>query len=164
MTGGGVAQTIVDSPTFGPAIKNALAAQGLIEGTTLYNQFLRDAQTAADAGDPINYFSTLLTAKPVHVTQVNGDAVVPNSSTQRLIAAGVSPTGTALIRKVSAVGPNPTTAGNGGFVNFTAGNHGTIIDPTASLAATVEMQSQVVRFAVADGAAIVITNTAVIEP
>jgi pimeloyl-ACP methyl ester carboxylesterase len=166
MVGGGVAQTIVDSPTFGPAIKNALASQGLIEGTTLYNQFLRDAQTAADAGDPINYFSALLTAKPVHVTQVNGDTVVPNSSTQRLIAAGVSPTGAPLIRKVSAVGPNPTQPqpGNGGYVNFTAGNHGTIIDPTASLAATVEMQSQVVQFAASNGAAIVITNTAVIEP
>jgi pimeloyl-ACP methyl ester carboxylesterase len=166
MTGGGVAQTIVDSPTFGPAIKNALAAQGLIEGTTLYNQFLRDAQTAVDAGDPINYFSALLTAKPVHVTQVNGDTVVPNSSTQRLIAAGVSATGAPLIRKVSAAGPNPTQPqpGNGGYVNFTAGNHGTIIDPTASLAATQEMQSQVVQFAASNGAAIVITNTTVIEP
>jgi hypothetical protein len=164
MTGGGVAQTIVDSPTFGPPIKNALAAQGLIEGTTLYNQFLRDAQTAADAGDPINYFSALLTAKPVHITQVNGDTVVPNSSTQRLIAAGVSPTGASLIRKVSAMGPNPAAAGNGGYANFTAGNHGTIIDPTASLAATQEMQSQVVQFAASNGAFIVITNTAVIEP
>ena len=95
-TGGGVAQTIVDSPAFGPAINNALTAQGLIPGTTLYNQFLRDAQTAVDAGDPINYIATLLAAKPVHITQVVGstgwlpDQVVPNSSTQRMITAGGS--------------------------------------------------------------------------
>jgi alpha-beta hydrolase superfamily lysophospholipase len=176
-TGGGVAQTIVDSPAFGPAIKAGLAAQGAIEGTTLYNQFLRDAQTAADAGDPLNYFSALLAAKPVHVTQVVGapptwqpDLVVPNSSTQRMITAGG-----AAIRRVSAAGPNPTAAGNGGYVNFVAGHHGSIIDPSCSnppvgptpatcVAVTTEMQRQTVAFAAADGAAIVITDTTVVQP
>jgi len=177
MTGGGVAQTIVDSPAFGPAIKAGLAAQGLNEGTTLYNQFLRDAQTAADAGDPLNYFSSLLAAKPVHVAQVVGspptwlpDLVVPNSSTQRMIDAGG-----ALIHRVSTPGANPVAAGNGGYVNYIFGHHGSIIDPSCStppvgpdparcLAVTTEMQRQTVAFAALDGAAIVITDPTVVQP
>jgi len=177
MTGGGVAQTIVDSPAFGPAIKAGLAAQGLIEGTTLFNQFLRDAQTAADAGDPLNHFSSLLAAKPVHVAQVVGspptwlpDLVVPNSSTQRMIDAGG-----ALIRRVSTPGANATAAGNGGYVNYVAGHHGSIIDPSCSnppvgpvpatcVAVTTEMQRQTVTFAALDGGAIVITDPTVVQP
>lgn len=177
MTGGGVAQTITDSPAFGPAIKAGLAAQGLIEGTTLYNQFLRDAQTAADAGDPLNYFSTLLAAKPVHVVQVIGspptwqpDLVVPNSSTQRMITAGG-----ALIHRVFTPGANPVAAGNGGYVNYLFGHHGSIIDPSCSnppvgpdparcVAVTTEMQRQTVTFAALDGAAIVITDPTVVQP
>lgn len=177
MTGGGVAQTIVDSPAFGPAINAGLAAQGLLPNTTLYNQFLRDAQTAADAGDPLNYFSSLLAAKPVHVVQVIGspptwqpDLVVPNSSTQRMIVAG----GT-LLRRVSAAGPNSTAAGDGGYVNYIFGHHGSIIDPSCStpavgpdparcVAVTTEMQRQTVAFAALDGAAIVITDPSVVQP
>jgi pimeloyl-ACP methyl ester carboxylesterase len=164
MTGGGVARTITESPTFGPAINAALTAQGLIPGTTLYNQFLRDAQTAVDAGDPLNYIRDLVTAKPVHLVQIVGpppDQVVPNSSTQRMLdAAGM------LLHKVSTPGPNPTGAGNGGYVNFTAGVHGSAIDPTSNLTVTREIQSEVVQFAFGSGAAIVIdpANLAVIQP
>lgn len=177
MAGGGVAQTIVDSPAFGPALIAALTAQGLAPGTTLFNQFLRDAQTAADAGDPINYFSALLAAKPVHLVQVIGspptwvsDRVVPNSSTQRLIDAGG-----ALIRRVGAAGPHLTAPGNGAYVNYIFGHHGSIIDPSCStppvgpdparcLATTTEMQRQTVAFAAGDGAAVVITDSSVVQP
>jgi hypothetical protein len=176
MTGGGVAQTIVDSAAFGPAIKNALASQGLIEGTTLYNQFLRDAQTAVDAGDPLNYISALVVAKPVHIVQVIGspptwlpDQVVPNSSTQRMIAAG----GAALHRVAST--DMSIAAGNGGYVNYIFGHHGSIIDPSCSTppvgpdpllcgATTVEMQQQTVFFAASNGAVIRVQNAAVIQP
>ena len=178
-TGGGVAQTIVDSPTFGPAINAALTAQGLIPGTTLYNQFLRDAQTAADAGDPVNYIATLLGKKPVHITQVVGstgwlpDQVVPNSSTQRMIAAGVSATGVPLIRRISTT--DVTTADNGAYVNFLFGHHGSIIDPSCSTppvgpdpakcaAVTTEMQRETVAFAAGDGVGVTITDTSVVQP
>ena len=55
--------------------------------TTLYEQFFRDAQTAVDAGDPINYIAGAVAARPVLLTQVVNDAVVPNSATQRLVNA-----------------------------------------------------------------------------
>ena len=183
MTGGGVAQTIIDSPTFGPRIDAALTAQGLLPNTTLRNQFLRDAQTAVDAGDPLNFISGtvgaipgLLAAKPVHIIQVIGspptwlpDQVVPNSSTQRMITAG----GTALHR-VSAT-DNTIAAGNGGYVNYIFGHHGSIIDPSCSTppvgpdpllcgATTGEMQQQTVFFAASNGTSIRVVNAAVIQP
>ena len=165
MPGGGVAQTIFDSPAFGPRIKQGLAAQGITEGSTLYNQFIRDAQTIVDAGDPINYIKTAATVRPLLVLQVVGggtlpsgaasasDQVVVNSATKRLIdAAG--------LQRVSAAGLNP---GPTGYVNFIFGDHGSIIDPTSSAATTAEMQSVSIGFANSLGTVIPITNTAVVQ-
>ena len=176
MTGGGVAQTIIDSPTFGPRIDAALTAQGLLPNTTLRNQFLRDAQTAVDAGDPLNYIGTLVTLKPVHIIQVIGgpptwlsDQVVPNSSTQRMITAGG-----AALHRVSTT-DNSIAPGNGGYVNYIFGHHGSIIDPSCSTppvgpdpllcgATTLEMQQQTVFFAASQGTVIRVQNAAVIQP
>jgi pimeloyl-ACP methyl ester carboxylesterase len=165
MPGGGVAQTIFDSPAFGPRIKQGLAAQGITEGSTLYNQFIRDAQTIVDAGDPINYIENAVNARPLLVLQVVGggtlpnggtspsDQVVVNSATKRLIDAAGLP-------RISAAGLNP---GPKGYVNFIFGDHGSIIDPTSSLATTTEMQSVSIGFANSLGTVIPITNTAVVQ-
>jgi len=87
-------------------INAGLAAQGLLPGTTLYEQFFRDAQTVVDAGDPINFIALATSSHPIHLIQVVGsatpppaalclaqptpsgcpDQVVPNSATQRLIS------------------------------------------------------------------------------
>ena len=64
MPGGGVARLLRDSPTFGPQINAGLAAQGVTQGSTLYEQFFRDAQTAVDAGDPVNFISLATAAHP----------------------------------------------------------------------------------------------------
>ncbi len=164
--GGGVAQTIFDSPAFGPRIKAGLAAQGITEGSTLYAQFIRDAQTAVDAGDPINYIASAASARPLLVLQVVGggalsgggtspsDQVVVNSATKRLIDAVPLP-------RISAPGLNPVSRG---YVNFLFGDHGSIIDPTSSLATTVEMQTESISFANSAGAAVLIGNTGVVQP
>jgi pimeloyl-ACP methyl ester carboxylesterase len=163
--GGGIAQTIFDSPAFGPRIKQGLAAQGITEGSTLYAQFIRDAQTVVDAGDPVNYIATAASVRPLLVLQVVGggtlpdstksppDQVVVNSATQRLIDA-------ANIPRVSAAGANP---GPLGYVNFIFGTHGSIIDPSASLAVTAEMQGESIGFASSLGTVIPVTNTAVVQ-
>jgi hypothetical protein len=164
--GGGIAQTIFDSPAFGPRIKAGLAAQGITEGSTLYAQFIRDAQTAVDAGDPINYIVSAAAARPLLLLQVVGggtlsgggtslpDQVVVNSATQRLISAAGIP-------RISAAGNNPASLG---YVNFLFGDHGSIIDPTSSLATTVEMQTESVVFAGSLGTIIRISNAAVVQP
>jgi hypothetical protein len=50
---------------------------------------------------------------------------------------------------------------------MTAGDHGSLMDPTASRAATIEMQTQAVKFAASatqpGGPFVVITNPAVVE-
>jgi hypothetical protein len=51
---------------------------------------------------------------------------------------------------------------------MTAGSHSSLFDPTSSPAATVEMQTQAVKFAASavqpGGPFVVITNTAVVQP
>ena len=67
----------------------------------------------------------------------------------------------AALTKVSTPGPNPVSRA---YVNFTAGVHSSLLDPTASLPATIEMQTQAVTFAVTNGTVVAIGNPAVIQP
>jgi pimeloyl-ACP methyl ester carboxylesterase len=183
MPGGGLADLLIDSPTFGPRIVAGLGAQGLVQGTTLFEQFLRDAQTAVDSGDPLNYIAAAAVNHPIHLLQIVGsdssppDQVVPNSATQRLIDAA------ALARIPAPATPGPVTNASGfrAYVSFVTGDHGSIIDPTASLAVTTEMQAEAITFAGAPvppipqlsfpgfpatppGTAILILNPPVIQP
>jgi hypothetical protein len=158
--GGVVTKLLLDSKTFGPVVRAGLAGAGLVDNSTLFNnRILRDFQTVVDAGDPINHVCACAAQQPVHLIQVTGDTVVPNNSTQRLVKA-------ANLRQISAAGANPVGPTEGVWVNFTQGSHGSLFDPTASLAATVEMQSQTVQFAASavapGGPFVVITNTSVI--
>ena len=67
--------------------------------------------------------------------------------------------------------PNPGS-GVDGVVLFTAGDHGSLLSPAASAAATTEMQTEMAIFvgghpavpAAPGGHAIVITNTDVVAP
>jgi hypothetical protein len=168
--GGGIAQTIFDSPAFGPRIKAGLAQQGITEGSTLYAQFIRDAQTAVDAGDPINYIAAAAAARPLLLFQVVGggtlpdgsasppDQVVDNAATGRLISA-------AGLTRLSTPGVNPVPGG-GAYVNFLFGAHGSIIDPSSSVATTAEMQSQSISFALSSGATVAIggASASVVQP
>jgi hypothetical protein len=153
MPGGGLAYLLRDSPTLGPKFTAALQSQGLAVGTAPFEQFLRDLQTAVDPADPLNYIEAASAQHPIHLLQIIGsessppDQVVPHSATQRLIDAG------ALVRT-----PAPGSSGEivkasrlHTYVNFVVGDHGSLVDPTASLATTTEMQAEAIAFA---GAAI----------
>jgi pimeloyl-ACP methyl ester carboxylesterase len=184
--GGEVAQLLRDSPTFGPLINAGLAAQGLLQGTTLYEQWWRDAQTVLDSGDPINFIALAAINHPIHLIQVVGsatpppavvclaqptpsgcpDQVVPNSSTQRLILAG----GLSQVHPPGAAG---TTALHV-YVNFTAGVHGSILDPTCGVkpplsppaecvAATREMQTEAIAFALTSGTQLPVSALAPVQ-
>jgi hypothetical protein len=155
--GGGLASLVQESETFGPIIDDGLAQNGLQPGMTLYDQFFRDAQTAVDSGDPLNYIDNAVAARPVLLTQVLNDTVVPNSATQRLVNA------TAFL-KTAAPGLNPMAAGTGTWVHFTSGSHGSLLSPAASLAVTTEMQTHAASLAASGGAAFAITNPAILEP
>lgn len=157
--GGGIANLLRESAALSPSVNAGLAAAGLQQGTTLYEQFFRDAQTAVDSGDPINHVAAAFAARPIVVTQVVNDTVVPNTATQRLINA-------APFIKANAPGPASVASGSGRWVHFLSGSHGSLLDPTASLAVTTEMQTHAASFAASGGAAFVITpvGSALLEP
>lgn len=155
--GGGVANLLRESAALAPRINAGLQAAGLVQGSTLYEQFFRDAQAAVDSGDPINYVAAAVAARPVLLAQVVNDTVVPNSATQRLVNA-------ATWVKASAAGPTPVAAGTGTWVHFLSGSHGSLLDPTASLAVTTEMQTHAASLVASGGAAFVIANPVLLEP
>jgi hypothetical protein len=155
--GGGIANLLRESVALSPTVNAGLAASGLVPGLTLYEIFFRNAQTAIDSGDPLNYIATTFAMRPIVVTQVVNDTVVPNTATQRLINA-------APFVKASTAGPNGVAAGTGRWVHFLSGSHGSLLDPTASLAVTTEMQTHAASFAATGGAAFVIANPALLEP
>jgi alpha-beta hydrolase superfamily lysophospholipase len=164
--GGGVAELLRDSPSFGPRINAGLQGQGLLPGTSLYAQYFRDTQTLVDAGDPLNYAAAAIAARPIYLAQMVGgggttpalpDQVIPNAATARLIAAITS--GGASFPRVPAGGVSPGS----GYVNFIQGDHGTLLSPAASPAATVEMQTEVATFTIAP-AVIQAVNAAVVQP
>ncbi len=161
--GGGVAQLLQDSPTFGPRVNAGLQSQGLLPGTSLYAQYFRDVQNIIDAGDPLNFVASTVAQRTIYFQQVVGgsgspaslpDQVIPNSATARLIAAA----GAALPRVV----PGTPRVGSG-YVNFVAGDHGSLLSPTASAATTVEMQTETAAFTVT-GNTINVVNAAVVQP
>lgn len=158
--GGVQTRLLLDSPAFGSTVRAALRGN-FADNSTLFNNFFREVQTVIDPGDPINHICQCAAAKPLHLTRVNGDTVVPNSSTNLLITAGN-------LKKVSTLGPTPVAAGQGAWTAFTKGSHSSLFDPTASPAATAEMQRQAILFAASavqpGGPFVVITDTTVIEP
>jgi hypothetical protein len=164
--GGGVAELLRDSASFGPRVNAGLAAQGLTAGTSLYAQYFRDTQAIIDAGDPLNYVATTAALRTIYIQQVVGlnpppplpDQVIPNSATARLITA-VQGAGTSFPRVIAGA---PRVGS--GYVNFIAGDHGSLLSPTSSAATTVEMQTETVTFTAAPAATIAVANPSVVQP
>lgn len=78
--GGGLGKLLDASASFGPRIAVGLAASFVFEGTDTYETFNRFAQHLTDPGDPINYAVAANANHAIHLVQVIGDAVVPNSA------------------------------------------------------------------------------------
>lgn len=150
MAGGGVAKLLDGSATFGPRIAAGLAAAGIDKGTSEYESYLVAAQTVVDSGDPINYGATAAKLHPIHLIEVVGstdslpDRVIPNTVDDAPLS-GTEPLATVMgLQSVSR--STWDDEGVRAIVRFTEGNHGSIIDPTASVGATAEMQGQMISF------------------
>jgi pimeloyl-ACP methyl ester carboxylesterase len=151
--GGGVAALLRDSPTFGPRINAGLQGQGLLPGTSLYAQYFRDVQAIVDAGDPLNFVTVAAAQRSIYFQQMVGgggttpalpDQVIPNSATQRLITA-ITNNGLAGGLPFPRAVPGTPVSGDG-YVNFIVGDHGSLLSPVASAAATGEMQTESVIY------------------
>lgn len=144
-----VAQVLVNSATFAPIINGGLANSGVNVGTTNYERFLYAAQTAMDAGDPVNFIETLATLNvPVLVQQINNDAVIPNSATG---APLVGTKAMARLLDTTQLGLGSTQLGRG-YVKHTAGGHSSLLRPEGGAPqVTAELQTQVVTFVLNNG-------------
>jgi hypothetical protein len=157
--GGVITKLLLDSQTFGPRIKGSVSAQ-LTPDSYTYNLFFRDFQAVIDSGDSINHIKDAVVVHPVFLIKVLNDTVVPNNSTDRLIAQGP-------LRKLKTLGPNAVGAGNGGYTFFSKGAHTSLFDPRPDTAATIEMRRQAALFVASDnqpgGPFVVITDPTVLD-
>jgi pimeloyl-ACP methyl ester carboxylesterase len=166
--GGKVSALLQNSPTFSPVINAGLQAEGITPGTQFYYDFLNYAQAAVDDGDPGNYAIAAAAHHPIHMLEVIGgfgsdpcnvaDTVVPNSATDLLVSL------------MGLTQVHTTTPGSHFIVRFTAGDHGSILNPAAPSTAcaadallyggvTVEMQTETANFVGSGGTVVVINDT-----
>ncbi len=161
----GLVQMTIASPAFRDPIIAGLAQAGLQEGTPEFSQFVIAAQTATDSADPINFGARAAAMNRVHMIEVVGDAAagIPPDQVVLNTVPGAPLSGSSALARVMSLPPVSSDTGNSsGIVRFTRGDHGSLINPAASPEATVEMQSQVARFAASAGMLIDITDTSVI--
>ena len=160
---GGLVRAGEASPNFGPTIRAGLEQAGIFPGDALFELYLTVGQSVADSGDPINWITTAAGAKPVLLQEVIGDTVLPNfvpgvplSGTEPLIRVGgltafdstqVNPEG---LRAASRFVPPAT--------------HGSLLDPSGSLAATLEMLQQTATFLASEGTFIEVGDASTLVP
>ncbi|PID49050.1 MAG: lipase [Proteobacteria bacterium] len=163
VTGGGIARLLDGSETYGSHIQASLAANGVVKGTANYDAFMSVAQTVLDAADPVVLGAQAANTHPIHMIEVVGvngvgaDTVVPNR------VAGAPLSGTEALAKVMALPSITQTTTGTGIVRFSQGVHSSLLDPTASLAVTTEMQRQMVAFQASNGQRITLTDLSVIS-
>jgi len=167
MGGGGVVKLLDGSATFGPRIAAGLAAAGIRKGTPDYETYMAAAQTVVDSGDPINYAAAAASLHPIHLIEVVGsakslpDQVVPNS-VENAPLSGTEPLASAMgLKSVSR--STWDDKGVRAIVRFTEGDHSSILSPVASVAATAEMQGQMISFLNSEGAELDIIYTPVVK-
>lgn len=166
MAGGGIAQLLNNSVSFGPKIEAGLASNGVIKGTSSYASFMLATQTILDDADPLNYAQTVGTNHKLFAIEVIGgqngglaDQVIPNNAQTdpgySYQLYGTEPLlkllDTSNLTATTAVKPNQVA-------RFLQGDHSSILDPSSSLAATIEMQTEVANFVGSKGTAVVVTT------
>ncbi len=170
MPGGGIANVLVASPTFGPIINKGLAENGLTPGTEAYASFVGATQWIIDAADPINHGKAAAEKHAIHMLEVVGgagalpDQVIPNN------VPGAPLSGTDPLARVMGLVNTKTSAADAAglhvLVKFNAGGHGSIVRPdpleAPVVAVTVEMQTQTAAFMATNGTALPITDATVI--
>jgi hypothetical protein len=160
---GGMMRTFGASQTFGPGINAALAAAGILPGTSDYELFFLAGQTVIDSADSINWAAEAGQFNSITLHEVIGDTVFPNfvptaplSGTEPLIAVmGLT--------SYSSTQSAPTGVKAAGRF-LPPASHGSLLDPSTSGAATVEMQRQMASFVATRGTTVVVNDASVMVP
>ncbi len=126
-------------------------------------------QAVVDAGDPANHAPVLAgNGTPVLLHEVVGDGaanlpdqVIPNQTSRFGVLGGTEPL-IKLLGLTTATESAMDAEGLNVAVRFNQGSHGSMLDPTASAAATQEMQTQIASFLASKGKMVQVTNTTVL--
>jgi pimeloyl-ACP methyl ester carboxylesterase len=169
--GGQIAYMLNGSPTFGPRIRAGISAGSGIPQTDprfagTLAQFLLITQTVIDSADPINYARLTASERILLHEVVGGGAVLPDQVIPNTVAgaplAGTEPLIAAMgLSAITASTANPN--GIRGAVRFIKGDHGSLLSPAASAAATVEMQTQMAAMLATGGTQVPVTDSSVIR-
>lgn len=159
--GGGIANLLSGSETFGPVIRAGLEDSGIEPFSPEYFQFLGAAQTVIDSADPINWGELATAQNSILLQQVAGDSVVPNA------VEGAPLSGTEPLIAVMGLDAIAETTedpmGIRGAVRLLQGGHGSLLDPGADPAVTAEMQGQAASMIASGGALVVIGDPSLIQ-
>lgn len=142
------------------------------------SSFVAGAQQVIDSSDALAWASKVKSDTPVLVTQIIGNGVnlsdqtVPNN----LATSGFPLAGTTPWTSILGLSKASTTTSGASlkvYTNFMVGKHTSLLDPSAqegitqdaasALAATTEMQTQVISFLKSGGQAVQIINSNVVE-
>ena len=154
MPGGRIVNLLLSSPTFGPPVREGLAANGVVEGTAQFAQFFMFTQAVLDDVDPLNYAEPAISgalrggtgANLLQQVHLNDTVITPAAQYDLSIAFGENPSFAqvaavnALALVAQATSPDP---GPGMFEVANAG-HGALLDPTAG--PTVGIVTQAITF------------------
>lgn len=159
--GGGIANLLAGSPTFGPVIRAGLQQAGVEPDSPDFFQFLGAAQQVVDSADPINWGTLAVQDNSILLHEVIGDTVVPNS------VPGAPLSGTEPMIRImgldSITATTQSAAGIRGATRFIQGSHGSLLDPSASPAVTAEMQGQAASLIATGGTTVVVNDSSVIQ-
>jgi len=159
--GGGIANLLAASQSFGPVIRAGLQQVGVEPDSPDFFQFLGAAQQVIDSADPINWSRVAVQDNSILLHQVAGDTVVPNS------VPGAPLSGTEPMIRImgleSITSTTQSAAGIRGATRFIVGSHGSLLDPSANPATTAEMQGQAASLIASGGTTVVVNDASVIQ-
>ncbi|HVF33960.1 MAG TPA: lipase [Candidatus Saccharimonadia bacterium] len=167
--GGGIAQLLNGSATFGPRIRAGLQGVGVVAGTPDFDRFLGAAQTVVDPVDPINYgFASTTDRLFGQLVVGDGTATDPPDQVVPIEVPGAPLSGGRPLMRVLGLqrisSSRQDANGIRAYVEFIMGTHSSLLVPGNTPAVTAEMQGEMASFIVSNGTAVVIQNTSVIRP
>ena len=162
--GAGWVDILQTSTGFAPiyqGLRAGLAGQGITPDGSAFNNYMRDVQHVLNEADPIGYGRSAAAGPvPILYMMPNGDTTVPNAANERLAEVLDLP-------QITTPGVNLASRG---YTRLTEGNHSSFLAPIASVAATIEMQTQMAVFIggvppglPGDGQVILISDPSVVE-
>ncbi len=167
MPGGGIAELLNNSATFGPIIEAGLAQNGIMKGSDAYSAFMLATQTVLDDADPINYAIAVGQKHKIFAIEVVGgngnlpDQVIPNNVATAPLA-GTDPL-VAYLQATTLQGATGEYIQPNKVARYNVGDHSSILDPSASLEATISMQQQTAGFVYSQGTAIAIPDATLLN-